>query len=185
MSRLIATALLLICSSVNAAPEALVRASPRACVQGLYQQPNGGPFSVFLFCDDAGGVNIGVINTSGGAGPGRIELGPTKEWSKWRVNDRFWQEPAWATDITSFAWSPDLKSLYVGTSEIYGTGALYKLDLVARKFAILIPDCRSSSKRACSTEIVDIDRGTGIISVEVGSFDEASRKTEMKRLKVK
>ena len=98
-----------------AGDDILVKAGAKACTQRLYRQPNGGPFSVFLFCDDALGSNVGVINTSAGAGPGRIELGPTKEWSKWSVSDRFWQDPVWAADITSFAWSRDLKSLYVAT----------------------------------------------------------------------
>ena len=177
--------LLVLAPLCMAADPLLVQAYPKVCAQRLYQQPNGGPFSVFLFCDDAAGSNIGVINTSGGAGPGRIELGPTKEWSKWNVNDRFWQDRAWATDVTSFAWSPDLRSLYVATSKIYGTGAVYKLDLVSRTFSVLIPDCRGTSKYGCSTEITEVDQKSGIVSINIEFFNETSQKTEVRRVKVK
>jgi hypothetical protein len=165
----------------------LVTASPKECAQGLYQQPNGGPFSVFLFCDDAGGVNIGVVNTSGGAGPGLIDLGPRKEWGKWSVNDRFWQEPAWATDITSFAWSPNLRALYIGTAEIYGTGKLYKLDLINRTAQAIAPksEWRLNPKLGHSTTITGIDLTTGEVSVEFSIFDESSKGTEVRKLKVK
>jgi hypothetical protein len=186
MVRPIGTVVLLTCSLVcTAADQFLVKAAAKVCAQRLYQQPVGGPFSVFLFCDDALGSNIGVINTSGGAGPGRIELGPTREWSKWNVNDRFWQQSEWATDVTSFAWSLDLKSLYVATSEIYGTGAVYKLDLVSRTFSTLVPDCREKTKYGCNTEIVSVDRKSGTVSVDVQFFNVASQRPETKRVQVK
>ena len=176
---------LLIAVPVFAASSAyVVVATPIECRPGLYHQPGGGPFSVFLFCDDALGVNMGVVNSSGGAGPGPIELGPTREWSKWKVNDRFWQESAWATDITSLAWSPDLKSLYVGTQEVYGTGALYKLDLVNRTFRTLIPkpEWQLGPRAGYSTKITSMDQRTGNVSVEFTLFDEASNGTTVRRL---
>ena len=141
----------------------------KSCRQGLYPQP-GGPFSVFVFCDDAAGVNIGVVNTKPRGG-------------SWDVDDRFWQERAWATDITSFAWSPDLRSLYVGTSEIYGSGNLYKLDLVNRKSEVLVPkpDWKVDPKAGHSTEILAIDAKSGSVSVEY-SVDE--RRT-VQRMEVK
>jgi hypothetical protein len=52
----------------------LVITSQKACRHGIHEQPNEGPFSVFLFCDDAGGSNIGVILTEKGADPGKIKL---------------------------------------------------------------------------------------------------------------
>src|SRR5436190_23049912 len=103
--------LLLFSISTKAADRYVVQVAAKECVQKLYKQPADGPFSVFVFCDDALGVNIGVINTAGGAGPGAIQLSPPPEWSKWDVNDRFWQKSEWATDVTSFAWSLDLKVL--------------------------------------------------------------------------
>lgn len=186
MLRVLSATVLLLCGSLCiAADDLVVKAAAKDCKQRLYQQPNGGPFSVFLFCDDALGSNIGVVNTSGGAGPGRIELGPTKEWSKWNVNDRFWQDSIWATDVTSFAWSIDLKSLYVATSEIYGTGAVYRLDLISRTFTTLLPDCRKSSKYGCRAEIMGVDRSTGAVSVAVEFFDQVAQKSATKRVTVK
>ncbi len=73
-------------------PTYLIQASPKYCRHGLHVQPNGGSFSVFLFCDDAVGSNIGVILTEPGAGPGKIRLTGTKVWDKWDTNNRFWQE---------------------------------------------------------------------------------------------
>ena len=121
MVRMLATLLLLLSPVVVLGAELLTRASGKNCVHGLHQQPPGGPFSVFLFCDDAAGSNIGVVNALPGAGPGKIDLGELKEWNNWDVNSRFWQDKEWATDVTSFAWSPDLKFLYVATGEVYGT----------------------------------------------------------------
>lgn len=81
----------------------LVHVSPRSCSQGLHAQPNDGPFSVYVFCDDAIGVNIGVILTEPGAGPGKLKLEGTKTWNKWSATERFWQDAIWASDVTSFA----------------------------------------------------------------------------------
>ena len=154
----------------------LTRVTAKACKHGLSPQPAGGPFSVFVFCDDAGGVNIGVINTQPGAGPGAIDIRPSREWSHWNVNDRFWQDRAWATDVTSFAWSPDLRSLYVGTSEVYGTGNLYKLDLVNRTSQVLVPkaDWKTDPKAGHATEILGIDPKSGRITVQYSAGEGAT-----------
>ena len=158
------------------ADEYFVKASGKDCVPGLHHKPAGGPFSVFVFCDDAAGSNIGVINTEGAAGPGKIELPPPKTWDKWSPGDRFWQQPQWASDVTSFAWSPDLKSLYVGTSYVYGSGELYKLDLVKRTFSKITPGARSARKSDSdySVEITGIDPQGGGVSVNVYASDRKS-----------
>jgi hypothetical protein len=168
--RSLVTALLLSTVPAGAAAaEYVVKAQGKDCAAGLHRQPAGGPFSVFLFCDDAAGSNIGVVNTEGAAGPGRIELPPPRTWDKWAPANRFWQDPEWAADVTSFAWAPDLKSLYVGTSGIYGSGSLYKLDLVRRTYARLIPkpDDRRSKDVDYSAEITALDMRTGEVSVSV------------------
>ena len=188
MKRTFVACVVLASASTSIMAEAyLVKASGKSCVPGLYSQPAGGPFSVFLFCDDAAGSNIGVVNTEGAAGPGRIELPPPKTWDKWSVNNRFWQDAEWATDITSFAWSPDLRALYVATSEVYGTGSLYKLDLVKRTFARLIPNSgeRRDSGLGYSAEINGINLRTGEVSAAVSISSEAPRKTEVKTIVVK
>ena len=38
-----------------------------------------------------------------------------------------------ASDVTSFAWADNGSTLYVATSEVYGTGCVYRLDLMRRK----------------------------------------------------
>lgn len=63
----------------------IVNVFGQRCIHGLHPQPNSGPFSVFVFCDDALGTNIGVILTERGAGPGRIELDNLKVWDKWNT----------------------------------------------------------------------------------------------------
>ena len=52
--------------------------------------------------------------------------------SNWYTTDRFWQDAAWAADVTSFAWSPTFRYLYVATSGIYGKGGVFTLDLKNR-----------------------------------------------------
>ncbi|MBK8016129.1 MAG: hypothetical protein IPK20_05030 [Betaproteobacteria bacterium] len=168
--------------------EYLVEASGEACVHGLHAQPPGGPFSVFLFCDDGGGSNIGVIATDPGAGPGKIDLGKLKVWDRWDVNARFWQDPEWATDVTSFAWTSDLKSLYVATGEVYGTGALYRLNLVEKSSEKLFPTAEKrksiGDRYSTSVEIKAVDPQTNTVTVELSYFSEASSATVVETIVV-
>ena len=189
MVRMLATLLLLLSPVVVLGTELLTRASGKNCVHGLHQQPPGGPFSVFLFCDDAAGSNIGVVNALPGAGPGKIDLGELKEWNNWDVNSRFWQDKEWATDVTSFAWSPDLKFLYVATGEVYGTGSLYKLDLVARTSKKLVPDAATRKRipkdASTETEINSIDPATGTLRVTLSFYNPKSQAPEHLTVTVK
>ena len=186
----VATVLILLLGPIGElSAQHLIKASGENCAHGLHQQPPGGPFSVFLFCDDAGGSNIGVINTEPGAGPGKIDLGESKEWKNWDLNNRFWQDPKWATDVTSFAWSPDLRFLYVATGEVYGTGSLYKLDLVARTSKKLVPDAATQKRipkdTSTETEIKAIDVATGTLRVDLSFYNEKSKATEHVTVTVK
>lgn len=152
--------------------------SQKNCVSGLHLQPAGGPFAVFVFCDDALGVNIAVINVSGGAGPGKIKLDTSnKEWGHWWVNDRIWQEAPWATDITSFVWSSDLRLLYVATSGIYGTGAVYRLDLVNRVATRIlpVPSDGLDPHYGTTARIESIMPETGEVVVSLSRFDPISK----------
>lgn len=183
MKYAVAVVLLVAAPAVALGDEYLVKAFGNNCVHGLHNQPAGGPFSVFLFCDDALGSNIGVIATAPGAGPGTIELDAQKTWNHWDVNQRFWQDPQWATDITSFAWSSDLKSLYVATGEVYGTGSLYRLNLVTRTVETLLPDAamRKRIRDGYSTgaEIKAIDLRARTLKVEVSYFSPDSERTRV------
>ncbi len=94
------------------------------CLGGLHDQP-GQIFTVFVFCDPPLGTNIGVILK---------DLSGEFDSKKWWPTNRFWQDHAWAADVTSFAWDPSGPGLFVGTSSTYGTGAVYRLDLSKRTY---------------------------------------------------
>jgi len=149
----------------------LIQVAPNNCKHGILSQPNGGPFSVFIFCDDAAGVNIGIVLTEPGAGPGSIELTGHKAWDGWDTNDRFWQNKKWATDVVSFAWSPSLKFAYVGTSGVYGDGGLFKLSLVDRTFSRILPNPSAKyfsnlkSGYLTSVKTFDVKRNKAIVEI--------------------
>jgi hypothetical protein len=159
----------------------LIQAYPqRNCRQGLYAQPHKGAFSVFLFCDDALGSNIGVILINPGAGPGKMGFGGAEVWVKWDTNDRFWQETKWATDVINFAWSPSLRYLYVATCGIYGDGGFFKLDLIDRVFDRLLP--KPSAKYSDQlqmgyfTKIEKLDLKKGVVTVGIYLYGETHNK---------
>jgi hypothetical protein len=131
-----------------------------------------------LFCDDALGSNIGVIN----------EKAPAL-WEKWDVSDRFWQDRIWCTDINSFAWSPDLRYLYVATSSIYGNGGFYKLDLIHRKATRLIPSeitpYFTETKHAYETEIKSIGSESGQVEVTFDFFNATKNSREKRNIIIK
>jgi hypothetical protein len=120
------------------------------CNHGLHKQPNG-PMAVILFCEDALGTYIGLVyyDTMGSPVPDRFyeKLSETEKetyYKIWSLENRMWQNPLWASDVTSYAWGLDGTKLYVATSQIYGSGALYELDLVRRKHKQLAPTGKES-----------------------------------------
>jgi len=154
----------------------LIQTQSENCQHRLHPQPNKGPFSVFLFCDDALGSNIGVILTEPGGGPGAIKLTGDMIWDKWYTNDRFWQDKLWATDVVNFLWSPSLRHLYVATSGIYGDGGFFKLDLKERSYRRLLPDPSAKYMHhleggyLTKIEKVDIEKDRIIVGIYV--YDE-------------
>lgn len=88
----------------------------------------------------------------------------------WDMANRVWQESQWASDVTSFAWSPDGKRLYVATSEIYGSGGLFELDLVSRKARQIAPSDHPVSESAPDTDyvITAIDEKAGVLHYSPG-----------------
>ena len=115
------------------------------CNQGMYKQPNG-PMALILFCNDALGTYIGLVYYDSPEGPASLQfynrLSETEKktyYKVWSLENRMWQDPIWASDVTSYAWGPDGTKLYVATSEIYGSGALYELDLVRKKHRQIAP----------------------------------------------
>lgn len=100
-----------------------------SCPQGVHKQDKG-PFAVLVNCEDALGNYIGVLYYETMGVPGV---------HKWSLGDRFWQEPVWSHDVTSYLWSSDGQYLYVATSGIYGEGGVYRVDLLERKSVRLYP----------------------------------------------
>jgi hypothetical protein len=115
------------------------------CQHEIRQQPNG-PMALVLFCEDALGTYIGLFYYGIMGSPVPLQffskLSETEKESYykiWSLANRMWQEPVWASDVTSYAWSLDGTKLYVATSNIYGSGAFYELDLVRRKHRQIAP----------------------------------------------
>jgi hypothetical protein len=100
--------------------------SPGDCPHGLHQAPQG-PFAVMLYCEDALGTYLAVI---------RFESigSPVTENGRWSLNNRYWHDATWGSDITGFKWINHGAELVVSTSPAYGSGGLFVLDLEARTF---------------------------------------------------
>jgi hypothetical protein len=127
------------------ATDELWNGDKEGCNHGLHKQPNG-PMAVILFCENALGSYIALVyyDAMGSPVPYRFyeKLSETEKetyYQTWSLKNRMWQDPLWASDVTSYAWGPDGTKLYVATSEIYGSGALYELDLVRRKHKQIAP----------------------------------------------
>jgi len=142
----------------------------------LIKQPNG-PFEVMIFDHDAQGCYMGVVYYK------IKDNGPVD--ATWKFSNCFWQEESWCADINSFAWSIDGEYLYVGTSEIYGNGRLFELDLYNKKARPIFPeekDLKSWEEREyLMTEIKDINIQKNTIIVEVKTGKETIQK-EIKML---
>src|SRR5438876_3349972 len=98
------------------------------CKDGVVAAPTG-PFAVWVFCDDALGTQIGVVYARNMGAPND---------GAWGLNNRFWQEGAWTSEVQTFAWSTDGTSLFVSTGAVYGSSGLFQLDLHNRKARELI-----------------------------------------------
>jgi hypothetical protein len=120
-----------------------------------------------VFCDDALGSHLG-----GSLLRPRVR-GP------FDLHDRFWQEAAWASNVTAFAWDRNGKCLYVSTSGTYGTGDLFALNLRARRFTkiplrltgTLLPNY------TYVTTLKNLDMIKNVLIYEIEYFDAAQGKT--------
>ncbi len=115
------------------------------CEHGLHLQPNG-PIAVMIFCEDAVGTYIGIVYYEHMEAPAPLhflrklsEKEKSDFYNTWSLANRLWQDPLWASDVTGYAWAPDGTKLYVSTSDIYGSGALYELDLVRKRYKQVAP----------------------------------------------
>jgi hypothetical protein len=137
-------------------------AYPKACKHGLHLQPEGGKFAVMLFCDDAAGSHLGIVCNR----PGCDE-------TPWSLADRFWQDETWASDVTAFAWDKNGKCLYVSTSEVYGTGDVFALNLPERRYVkVSLPlDGKLLANGRYDTTLKVMDTAANILTYEVEYFD--------------
>jgi hypothetical protein len=144
----------------------LIDLGPQKCKPGLHFQPNG-PFAVILFCEDALGSHLGVVYYSNMGVPLN---------GKWSLTDRFWQKSAWGADVTSLAWDSTGKDLFVSTSAIYGSGAVYRLDLLNREAKKLFPQVKYAKetkliKEVCLTNIRGVDEKKQTLDVLIEDCD--------------
>ena len=143
-----------------AAPTRVETVGGQACKNGVHPDPSG-PFAVYVFCDDALGTNIAVFYATLG--------GPRFE--KWTLTRRFWQDQPWATDVHALGWVPKRSLLVVTTSEIYGEGAIYLLDLKAQTFIVL------AKPEDCGAQILELTES--FVTVGLNNCESA---TPYKRL---
>ena len=146
----------------------VVLAYPKACTHGLHHQPGGGPFAVLIFCDDALGSQLAVVCYAPGCGD--------KQAAPWSLTDRVWQAGPWAADVTAVAWDANGTCLYVSTSEIYGTGELFALNLRTRRYSPLPVRLSGTPKpnTGPTTIVRSLDTHANVLTYDV-EYVDASR----------
>ena len=125
------------------------------CDQGLAKLGHSS-FSLYISCEGALGNYIGVMLTS--------------KWSKfgnryWEIGDRFWYEKSWGSDVHSYYYYSKKNMLYVATSNIYGIGGIYELNIKERKSRIIFPDSVKKLKAEDRYSIVGFKKNTLFIKV--------------------
>jgi hypothetical protein len=137
---------------------------------GIHKQPNG-PFAIYYCSESDQGNYIGVIYYNRMGSP----IFPLNK-PVWRNADRFWQDEEWAADVNNIAWGPDGKYLYVATSNIYGSGGVFELNLLEKKSKRVFPSdeaIKSLLKPEYGTSIVDMDLAKLILKVKLVSGNES------------
>lgn len=157
------------------------------CVPGLYHQPGRGAYAVSVSCDSELGTRIGVVDTASPAGGEQPQTPAPKTGKSPARRTGLWRDPHWATDVTSFTWSPDLKYLYVATSSTYGDGGLYRVNLDKHDYTQLLPhrDGPASGVASYTAVITGIDQHTGVVSVRASFLNDAQHEAQSVRLKIK
>ncbi len=122
---------------------------------------------VMVFCDDAMGTTIGVVAT---------DLPKSNDLEAgWLQERRFWQEKAWCINVTSLGWSEDGRYLFVATSDIYGSGEIYQLDIKKRRAAVIFPMKMDATLEGhCWSTHIDVI-GKDSITVHVRDYCEGDK----------
>jgi len=145
----------------------------KECHHGLQHQPNG-PFAVMVFCEDALGTYLAVMCYDPGPCNKSEYSDGTIRFSGWQIDNRVWQENPWTSDVDSFAWSLDGKSLFIGTSDIYGAGGMYQLNLEQRKSKQIMPKKQivSVDEPGAGYSIVSINRNGSALNYRLIDHDD-------------
>jgi hypothetical protein len=146
----------------------VIPAYPKACTHGLHHQPRGGPFAVLIFCDDALGSQLAVVCYAPGCGDNQPP--------PWSLTNRFWQVQPWATDVTAVAWDANGACLYVSTSQTYGSGDLFALNVRTRRFAAIPVRLTRTpvANTAYTTVLRTLDTHANLLTYDVEYADTAS-----------
>lgn len=136
------------------------------CQEGLYSQYKGSFYKVAVFCDDTAGTSIGVIFHPVG----------NKDW--------YWQDLQWSQDVTAFWWSSGYTFLYVSTSGIYGSGAVYELDLVNRKSRNVLPKGYPPTAGTFTSEIIRYDSESNSLECKVEYFHRDKKEPVSEVIKI-
>ena len=168
------TALLILVVPLHAQDQ-IVTLQP-TCSAGPHEQPRG-PFAVMVFCEDALGNYIALYYKETMGGP----LDP--KYPKWMLGNRMWEDGEWGSDVISFAWGPAGKNLYVGTSNIYGAGGLFNVDLINRKASKLYPKLESDSL-GYAIEILKIYTESNTMEILKRTYNDKDKTWTEERTKV-
>ncbi|MEW7009603.1 hypothetical protein [Lentilitoribacter sp. EG35] len=125
------------------------------CPQGRHMQPNG-PFAVDIYCDDALGTNIAVM---------LVKMSAPFQ-GEYSLTNRVWQGDNWAASASSIIWSDDPNEVYVSTDSVYGTGSIYKLQLLEQTSELIwkmesgcVPALKAVSVATLRVEILPCSEG--------------------------
>ncbi len=137
------------------------------CTGGKHEQPNG-PFAVIVFCEGALGNYIALYYKEIMRNP----LSP--KYPKWMLGNRVWEDSEWGSDVTGFVWGSAGDNLYVATSNIYGEGGLFDVDLKSRKASKMYP-LSGKDNLGYTIEIVDLDRESKTIEILKKTYNDTER----------
>jgi len=121
---------------VDSAQKRIVNVHGERCTQGLTPLQDS-PYAIMMFCEDALGnyLSITYFRSMGAPVDGA-----------WSLNNRHWQNEPWGLDVTSYYYVPAISALFISTSEHYGEGGIFRLDLHTRKFRKLTSDTAKEGK---------------------------------------
>ena len=104
-------------------------------------------------------------------------------YPKWMLGNRIWEDSMWDSDVTSFAWGPAGNNIYVATSNIYGGGGLFEVDLISRKASKIYP-MKDNKKFGYTVEILGIDIQSNTLEILKRTYNDSERSWREERAKI-